>query len=87
MKIELRESYPGELQELDPREIEQKVHDALHACCDQLIKGRKPHAGVPTIKAIDELADQVSGLYEERMKKMMREAAKYDPKKHLDFTE
>lgn len=87
MKIELRESYPGELQKLDPREIEQKVHDALHACCDQLIKARKPHEGVPTIKAIDELADQVSGLYEDRMRKMMQEARKYSPKEHLNFVE
>ncbi len=86
MKIEVRESYPGELQELDPREIESRLHDALHAVADQLIKGRKAHEGVPTIKAIDELASQVSGLYESRMQKMSKEASKYDPEEHLDFT-
>ena len=87
MKIEVRESYPGELQELGQREVEEKLHDALHAVCDQLIKGRKGHKGVPTVKALDELANQVSGLYEERMRKMMKDAAKYDPKKHLNYTE
>jgi len=87
MKIEVRESYPGELQELSPRDLEEKLHNALHAVADQLIKGRSPHSGVPTIKALDEVASQISGLYEERMRKMAQDAKKYDPEKYLDFTE
>lgn len=87
MKIEVRESFPGELESLEPSDIEMKLHEALHAVADQIIKARKPHEGVPTIKAFDTLADQMAGMYEERMRKMMADAAKYDPKTYLDFSE
>ena len=86
MKIEVRESFPGELDSMEPSDIELKLHEALHAVADQIIKARKPHEGVPTIKALDTIAEQMAGLYEARMRKMMTDAAKYDPAEYLDFT-
>lgn len=73
MKVDVLESYPGELQEPGARE---KLHKAVEAveetcwCCDQPLSKAKHRGG--ELQAVEDLTQRMTRLYKERTEELIK---------------